>query len=208
MSFQKSGSGPALVLVHGGFGNSRTNWEFVEPVFRGPVHRVCPRPAQPRRHRGHPGAHTAGRGAGRRRADSPRWRAGVPARALLRGAVRGECGEAGPLPWCESWCCTRRRSRRMNGARRLSPRWKRSRRTVPGMRSRSRSSTTCSASRWRKIWRRYTRQRSLAADRGRRPGVARRSSRVERTPLQRRRVPRPVDAGLPDADPKATATST
>ncbi|HWN87335.1 MAG TPA: alpha/beta hydrolase [Vicinamibacterales bacterium] len=35
VSFQKSGSGPALVLVHGGFSDHHTNWEFVEPLFRG-----------------------------------------------------------------------------------------------------------------------------------------------------------------------------
>ena len=34
VSFQKSGRGPALVLVHGGFSDHQTNWEFVEPFFR------------------------------------------------------------------------------------------------------------------------------------------------------------------------------
>ena len=34
VSFQKSGSGPALVLVHGGFSDHQTNWEFVEPILR------------------------------------------------------------------------------------------------------------------------------------------------------------------------------
>ena len=34
LSFQKSGSGPALVLVHGGFSDHHTNWEFVEPILR------------------------------------------------------------------------------------------------------------------------------------------------------------------------------
>lgn len=34
VSYQKSGSGPPLVLVHGGFSNHRTNWELVEPILR------------------------------------------------------------------------------------------------------------------------------------------------------------------------------
>jgi len=34
IAFQKSGRGPALVLVHGGFSDHRTNWEFVEPILR------------------------------------------------------------------------------------------------------------------------------------------------------------------------------
>src|SRR6185436_15479753 len=34
VSFQKSGSGPALVLVHGGFSDHHTNWELVEPILR------------------------------------------------------------------------------------------------------------------------------------------------------------------------------
>jgi len=34
ISFQKSGRGPALVLVHGGFSDHHTNWEFVEPILR------------------------------------------------------------------------------------------------------------------------------------------------------------------------------
>ena len=34
VSFETSGSGPALVLVHGGFSDHRSNWEFVEPILR------------------------------------------------------------------------------------------------------------------------------------------------------------------------------
>jgi pimeloyl-ACP methyl ester carboxylesterase len=34
ISFQQSGYGAALVLVHGSFSDHRTNWEFVEPIFR------------------------------------------------------------------------------------------------------------------------------------------------------------------------------
>jgi pimeloyl-ACP methyl ester carboxylesterase len=34
ISYQLSGTGPALVLVHGGFSDHRTNWEFVEPLLR------------------------------------------------------------------------------------------------------------------------------------------------------------------------------
>jgi pimeloyl-ACP methyl ester carboxylesterase len=34
VSYEKSGSGPPLVLVHGGFSNHHTNWEFVEPILR------------------------------------------------------------------------------------------------------------------------------------------------------------------------------
>lgn len=33
ISYEKSGSGPPLVLVHGAFSNHRTNWEFVAPRF-------------------------------------------------------------------------------------------------------------------------------------------------------------------------------
>ena len=33
ISFDKQGSGPPLVLVHGGFSDHRTNWEFVLPFF-------------------------------------------------------------------------------------------------------------------------------------------------------------------------------
>jgi pimeloyl-ACP methyl ester carboxylesterase len=34
VSYRKSGSGPPLVLVHGGFSDHLTNWEFVEPLLR------------------------------------------------------------------------------------------------------------------------------------------------------------------------------
>ena len=34
VSYQKSGSGPPLVLVHGSFSDHQTNWEFVEPILR------------------------------------------------------------------------------------------------------------------------------------------------------------------------------
>src|SRR5262245_24643641 len=33
VSYEKYGSGPPLVLVHGGFSNHHTNWEFVRPRF-------------------------------------------------------------------------------------------------------------------------------------------------------------------------------
>ena len=33
VSFEKYGSGPPLVLVHGGFSDHKTNWEFVKPLF-------------------------------------------------------------------------------------------------------------------------------------------------------------------------------
>lgn len=33
VSYDKSGSGPPLVLVHGAFSDHRTNWEFVRPLF-------------------------------------------------------------------------------------------------------------------------------------------------------------------------------
>jgi pimeloyl-ACP methyl ester carboxylesterase len=33
VSYDKYGSGPPLVLVHGGFSNHETNWEFVKPMF-------------------------------------------------------------------------------------------------------------------------------------------------------------------------------
>jgi len=33
VSFDKYGSGPPLVLVHGGFSDHKTNWEFVTPLF-------------------------------------------------------------------------------------------------------------------------------------------------------------------------------
>ena len=33
VSFETYGSGPPLVLVHGSFGDHRTNWEFVKPLF-------------------------------------------------------------------------------------------------------------------------------------------------------------------------------
>ena len=33
VSYEKYGSGPPLVLVHGGFSDHRTNWEFVAPMF-------------------------------------------------------------------------------------------------------------------------------------------------------------------------------
>jgi pimeloyl-ACP methyl ester carboxylesterase len=33
VSYDKSGSGPPLVLVHGSFSDHRTNWEFVKPLF-------------------------------------------------------------------------------------------------------------------------------------------------------------------------------
>jgi len=33
VSYNKYGGGPPLVLVHGGFSDHRTNWEFVKPIF-------------------------------------------------------------------------------------------------------------------------------------------------------------------------------
>ena len=33
VSYDTYGSGPRLVLVHGGFSNHKTNWEFVKPLF-------------------------------------------------------------------------------------------------------------------------------------------------------------------------------
>jgi pimeloyl-ACP methyl ester carboxylesterase len=33
VSYEKYGTGPALVLVHGAFSDHRTNWEFVKPLF-------------------------------------------------------------------------------------------------------------------------------------------------------------------------------
>jgi pimeloyl-ACP methyl ester carboxylesterase len=34
VSFDKSGTGPTLVLVHGSFSDHHTNWEFVKPILR------------------------------------------------------------------------------------------------------------------------------------------------------------------------------
>lgn len=34
ISYDKDGSGPPLVLVHGGFSDHRTNWEFIQPTLR------------------------------------------------------------------------------------------------------------------------------------------------------------------------------
>jgi pimeloyl-ACP methyl ester carboxylesterase len=34
VSFEKRGSGPPLVLIHGGFSDHRTNWEFVQPLWQ------------------------------------------------------------------------------------------------------------------------------------------------------------------------------
>jgi len=33
VSYDTYGSGPTLVLVHGGFSDHKTNWEFVKPLF-------------------------------------------------------------------------------------------------------------------------------------------------------------------------------
>jgi pimeloyl-ACP methyl ester carboxylesterase len=33
VSYERYGSGPPLVLVHGGFSDHRTNWELVKPSF-------------------------------------------------------------------------------------------------------------------------------------------------------------------------------
>ena len=33
VSYDKSGAGPTLVLVHGGFSDHDTNWEFVKPIL-------------------------------------------------------------------------------------------------------------------------------------------------------------------------------
>src|SRR5262245_10398917 len=33
VSYERYGSGPPLVLVHGGFSDHRTNWELVKPLF-------------------------------------------------------------------------------------------------------------------------------------------------------------------------------
>jgi pimeloyl-ACP methyl ester carboxylesterase len=35
VSYQRTGQGPPLVLVHGGFSDDVTNWEFVAPLWRG-----------------------------------------------------------------------------------------------------------------------------------------------------------------------------
>jgi pimeloyl-ACP methyl ester carboxylesterase len=34
VSYEKRGSGPPLVLIHGGFSDHRTNWEFVQPLWQ------------------------------------------------------------------------------------------------------------------------------------------------------------------------------
>jgi pimeloyl-ACP methyl ester carboxylesterase len=34
VSYDKSGSGPSLVLVHGAFSDQHTNWQFVKPILR------------------------------------------------------------------------------------------------------------------------------------------------------------------------------
>jgi pimeloyl-ACP methyl ester carboxylesterase len=34
VAYQTSGNGPPLVLVHGGFSDHQSNWEFVEPILR------------------------------------------------------------------------------------------------------------------------------------------------------------------------------
>ena len=33
VSYERCGSGPPLVLVHGAFSDHETNWEFVKPLF-------------------------------------------------------------------------------------------------------------------------------------------------------------------------------
>jgi pimeloyl-ACP methyl ester carboxylesterase len=33
VSYDKYGSGPSLVLVHGAFSDHQTNWQFVKPLF-------------------------------------------------------------------------------------------------------------------------------------------------------------------------------
>jgi len=33
ISFDKYGSGPPLILVHGSFSNHQSNWEYVEPYL-------------------------------------------------------------------------------------------------------------------------------------------------------------------------------
>lgn len=33
VSYDKYGSGPPLVLVHGAFSDHQTNWQFVKPLF-------------------------------------------------------------------------------------------------------------------------------------------------------------------------------
>ena len=45
VSYETSGSGPPLVLVHGAFSDHRTNWEFVKPLLEGrfAVHTVARR---------------------------------------------------------------------------------------------------------------------------------------------------------------------
>lgn len=37
ISYDKYGNGPPLVLVHGGFSDHQTNWEFVKPLFENHV---------------------------------------------------------------------------------------------------------------------------------------------------------------------------
>jgi pimeloyl-ACP methyl ester carboxylesterase len=34
VSYEKRGSGPPLVLIHGAFSDHRTNWEFVQPIWQ------------------------------------------------------------------------------------------------------------------------------------------------------------------------------
>ncbi len=34
VSYDQSGSGPSLVLVHGSFSDHHTNWQFVKPILR------------------------------------------------------------------------------------------------------------------------------------------------------------------------------
>ena len=47
VSYERYGSGPPLVLVHGGFSDHHTNWEFVRPSFETAVQRLRNRPPRP-----------------------------------------------------------------------------------------------------------------------------------------------------------------
>ena len=57
VSYSVAGSGPPLVLVHGGFSDHETNWSFVAPAVAGAVHRVCHRAPRARSDRRHQWSH-------------------------------------------------------------------------------------------------------------------------------------------------------
>ena len=110
VSFSVAGSGPPLVLVHGGFSDHETNWSFVAPLLRErfTVYAIA------RRGRGATDA-TSGHTLEDEAQDVADVVRSIADPVYLLGHSYGLTARSWPPPasptGCASWCSTRRRGR-------------------------------------------------------------------------------------------------